>query len=91
MVPQNAMRKILTAVVLAAIVGTTALATSSPAEAWWRGAPPHCYRVEQGPDEGEAWCPGTRKHISDMPSHEPAEVPSPYVGRQKSKSASNSA
>jgi hypothetical protein len=31
------MRKILTAVAVAAIVGLTALATSSPADAWWRG------------------------------------------------------
>jgi hypothetical protein len=31
------MRKILTAVVIAATLGLTALATSSPADAWWRG------------------------------------------------------
>jgi len=31
------MRKILTAVAIAATLGLTALATSSPADAWWRG------------------------------------------------------
>jgi hypothetical protein len=31
------MRKILTAVAIAATLGLTALATSSPASAWWRG------------------------------------------------------
>jgi len=31
------MKKILTAVILAATLGVTALATSSPADAWWRG------------------------------------------------------
>jgi hypothetical protein len=33
------MRKILTAIVMAATLGLTALATSSPADAWWRGGP----------------------------------------------------
>jgi hypothetical protein len=31
------MKKILTAIVLAATLGVTAVATSSPADAWWRG------------------------------------------------------
>lgn len=31
------MRKILTAVAVIATLGLTALATSSPADAWWRG------------------------------------------------------
>jgi len=31
------MKKVLTAIVIAATLGLTALATSSPASAWWRG------------------------------------------------------
>jgi hypothetical protein len=46
------MKKILTAVVVAATLGLTALATSSPADAWWRGGPGWGWRG------GWGWGPG---------------------------------